>query len=488
MVRSRVLWVGVAVVMGLSAAAAQAVTRYEADWTIKLDHTAQGLEAQTMRILQQRVAAATAYGTQIESQVLLPAGDDSFRLVVRGTTIPRLLEKLLTTPTVAGWARVAEAVPLPKRRGGSPYDEKGPYHLEPWTGGQALDLMVASGTDARSVISAVLVERTVGGGQKGHIQDFLALSLLPGPREFPELVVAGQVVPAADLAGRRHLLLPISADPEERAAVLGVVQIARQPLPCPIIVLSSQIRPIEVKGLPPTVTERLQALAKGPHTKARLEEWMKDLSPLVRRRALQLCRSQKTSPVGAIVHSLDDHEPGVNASAMEALLGMGLKPSLATLRRLLQSPCLDLAREVIRGLIALGTPLSLAEAVRALRDEDLLESCLWVIQETKFRRSLPSLERLIRRPGGSTPVRDSALRVYVQLAADQGRGLCKALLADSDAVLRLAAARRLAALKDEAGTRYLRRMANSGDEQPAVKQAAAASLKETPEVPSPKRR
>jgi hypothetical protein len=160
MVRVRFWWFGLVAGLAL-ATAARAATRYEADWTIKLDHTAQGLEAQTMRILQQRVAAATSYGTAIESQVLLPAGDDTFRLVVRGTTIPRLLEKLLTAPPVAGWARVRTEDPAerPKKRA-SPYDEKGPYRLEPWTGGVGLDLMVASGTDARSVISAVLVERT----------------------------------------------------------------------------------------------------------------------------------------------------------------------------------------------------------------------------------------------------------------------------------------------------------------------------------------
>jgi hypothetical protein len=425
-------------------------TRFELELAVEVDTRNQSLEASALRTLQQRIRATGHLGTRILWMMIHPEPPSGHRIVVRGTTVPRLVERLLPVASVCGWARAVSippaspdaqpgwppadrepgsiagsrpGTPAPAarrgraRRGAKPViEEHGPFLVDPWGGGAMQWMYLEAGSEERAASSCHLHPPPPPGFANGDAEEQVCTTVEPPGDEHRDLVLAGMLVPARTLAGSRRALLPVPQSSEEQAALLGLVLLSPQSLPCPVRITSSRITPMAGGSHPPTLTRRLAGAGD-----------IADASPLVRARAVRSAIARKDAAARALLRrALADPDPGVCLLALQGLRARRAAPATADLERLARSPCPELASEAVATLVRGGAADGRVAAMRLLTRDHVLASALAAVRTTRFTEAVPLLERLVVRAQAPEAVRLEALDVFLALA---GPGRARPLLA-----------------------------------------------------------
>lgn len=362
--------------------------RYEVEMAIRVDTKNQGLSATTLRLLQMRVHATAALGSRGLGIVMLPDLDDpvAHKIIVRGTTVPRLLERLITARTICGWSRDAMEDSGRRKARHTTYDEMGPMTFARWGASDMAQAYLEEDSDERAVLGVSL-------GRDGA-DDLLLLSLEePGP-DHRELVVAGMVVPEEDIQARPLVGLALPQSPEEQAAIVGLIRLAPQTLPQAIVVNDVQIRPLDADGTPPTITRRMAAARTA--SPEQLLGLLADRSPLVRRRAVLAAIDRGAKARKVLERGAHDGDPMVAAPAATALLQARVRLPEQLLWRLAASPSFDAAKPALEALMRSG-PDGHQAALKAFRDERRLAAALPEIQRARFRPARVAVDRLASR-------------------------------------------------------------------------------------------
>ena len=381
--------------------------RYEIELRFRVDSRNQSLSAETLRLIEMRAHASAWMGSRGLNIVMFHDSEDtsSQKMVVRGTTVPRLLERLLTVRTIDGWGRDAMTDAGKSRPRRTKYDEAGPLQMPRWGASDGAQVYLEIDSDERAV-QAVDIGREAS-------EDVLMVTLEePGP-DHRMLIAGGMAVSLDETAGRPLAALALPQAAEEEAAILGLMRMAPQALPQSVVVLESQIRNVSSEGMPATVTQRVEAAKSG--TPAQLDEAMRDFSPLVRRRAVLTAAERGAKARKVLDRALSDADPMVVAPALQALIASGQRVPEGLLTRMADSRALDLARVAVEALMRGGTS-GQASALRMLRDDRLLAASLGAIRAARFTRAAPLVEALSARTRVSQAVRAEASETLAALA------------------------------------------------------------------------
>jgi hypothetical protein len=144
--------------------AAADTPRYEVEVKLKVDTKNQALSATSLRLVEQRVRATARLGSGGVTILMLPDADDpeAQRLVVRGTTVPRLVERLVGTSGMIGWARALDAsetaaIEAARVKGGTAktkktkYEETHGFPVPRWGASDPAFVRLEAGSDERAI-------------------------------------------------------------------------------------------------------------------------------------------------------------------------------------------------------------------------------------------------------------------------------------------------------------------------------------------------
>ena len=437
---------------------------YEVECRLQIETRNHSLQAKALRVIEQRARATGVLGTRLFTLLLVPEGAGQYRLVVRGTTVPGLLQRVLCRTVLCGWARSggrdaqtegdeedeSSDEGSDRRSSRARGSESGPFVLESWGGMGSQTVFVRKGSEDWAVEDS-MVRRDLRSRES-----CLVLALSPAPATHPQLVVAGAVCPDRSL-GEGFASFPLPVDPEEQAAILGLVRLAPASLPCRVQQNEFRSKPIQILDGDRPLSARLGRLIQGSWGPNDLARALADSSPIVRLKAVEILldkglldpretkrTSNRRSPRlrTLLAAASGDPDPGVALAAIKGAVSHGIPLEAARLTPHVFSPFPTLAAAALEASMVAHTRATDSLALVVLKDQTRLISALSLIRSTKFTPASLLLTRLSENTRISGGTRLVALDTVVKLApTDRARQLLIRLSQDPDASVRTEANR-----------------------------------------------
>lgn len=447
--------IGILVAVWLSAVvAALAGTPHELQLKVKIPTENQGEYAETLHLMQQRVRASGQKGTAPLFMTMMPDGKHQYRLVVRGTRVPDLLEKALPMPTLMGLTAVTrEDGAAAAAEGLLEVLGPGRARVEPMLlpDESMLDIATVSLTAAgapclllrlepleTSVVEAArrqLAGKLVGVGLAGRV-GVTSLTGLPGSLHSLEVELAG--------------------DAEEAGAVLGLLKGADGPVPSTeMTVLAVEKAPMAEEGVGSDLDH---VVAKLPTTLTQdtLREYVLQPQPVLKVVAMSRARSElSTLPESRVRHLLTDPEPGVAAAVLRLAATRYPTKFLISLLQDPRSVVRDAALEKLLRDDAAAAP----EAIGALAGSDRLAWAAPILAARGVKAAAAALAAYVADGNRQFPHRQTALRSLI--AIDPAHTMVAKVLKDEADPLWPTVGLTLAGVKGKVSLDALARLAQS---------------------------